>query len=466
MEDNLLKALLNKVDNVLNRGNDIASASKDNYVAWCSPGIPFQEEDLQFAVKGLKGGDADETRILVRTAAEFSQLANSIPSSNVIGGTFEQSGNTVWDIYSDVLRFSKIPDNDLSEEEKAKVERLRSMLVTTQKVKDIITDEEKEITTDSPMVVAYTEMMAAYENAVLMYNNKRLSALNSEDSQAVQDFALNASLYRNQVKLAMNNWIGKGYKEDFEKIGAYIRHVSQRNMTLLKAELQDRFEKSKMTDPTSGIDFFFTNFYPANFISSDKGWADFMFKYQSKETYLKEKNQSTSAETKIKWGLWKAGADAKHSKNNINNSFESEDFVMKFKITQVPLGRGWFSPDFILNNSWDWDQSIHKLLSNGVIPPTGRMIAYPTTAVFIKDVEITGSKVKDVFTEVKQSLDAGGTAGYGPISLSARHKRDSKDSNTSFNEKTNTLKVKGMQLLAFKCFALPKTPDCTLENLV
>lgn len=464
MDDNLLRALLNKIDNVLNAGSDAASASSDNYTAWCAPGIPFQPEDLQFAVKGINGKDADETNLLVRNAAEFSRVANSIPSSNVIGGTFEQRGVILWDLYEQVLQFSKVKKDDITEEERAKIERLRGKLTVKKKVVDIVTDEEKEITVDSPIVVAYNEKMAAYVNAVSQYNNKRLGALNAENKQAVQDFALNADNYRLQVKQALNDWVSNGYKEDIEKIGAYIHQVSQRSMMLLKAELSDRLEQAKMTDAVTGNKFCLSSFYPGNFINSDKGWTDFSFGSHSKDTYLKEEHSSTSGMAGF-LGLWHGKGNAGKTRDSLNKSLETEDFEMKFKISQATLGRGWFDADFITNGLWDWDREAYGMLSDGNNPPQGRLIAYPTTAVFIKDIEIKSSATKDIYDEVKKSLNAGGSVGWGPFRISAKHSQNSKEVKTNFDEKNNTLRIEGMQLIAFKCFALPKAPNCKVKDL-
>lgn len=54
------------------------------------------------------------------------------------------------------------------------------------------------------------------------YNNKRLSAINAETPKAVQDFATNGHIYEKQVRNALNSWESDGYKEDVEKIYAYI----------------------------------------------------------------------------------------------------------------------------------------------------------------------------------------------------------------------------------------------------
>lgn len=464
MDENLLKALLAKLENVLNGGEDDAQSSVNNYIAWCSPGIPFQPEDLQFAIKGLNGENADETATLVRNAAEFSRIANSIPSSNKIGGTFEQNGSTLWSVYKNVLIHSHVKADEITDEEKEKIERLRSKLVTKKIVTDPVTDEEKEITVDSPIVVAYNEKMNAYINAVAEYNNKRLSALNADDKKAFQDFALNADNYRRLVKSAMRDWVSNGFKEDIEKIGAFIQQVSQRSMTLVKEELKDRMDRSKMTDAITGNEFYFSSLYPGDFINSNRGWTEFSFKSSAKNDFLKEDHSSTNVTAGIKFGLWKANANANHTQDKIDKSLDTNDFEMKFKITQATIGRGWFDSDFLTSGLWTWKPE-NGMLSDGEIPPHGSLIAYPTTAVFIKDIEITSSGLKDASKDIKSTLDAGGSVGWGPFNATANRHEDHHDSSRNFNEKTNTLHIEGMQLIAFKCFALPKTPDCKVKDL-
>lgn len=464
MDSNLLKILLHRVEEVVIGGGDVAKASPDNYMAWCSPGIPFQAEDLQFAVKGINGKDADETVSLIRNATEFAHFANSIPSSNVIGGTFEQKGSILWDVYERVLKFSKVKKEIITDEEIAKIERIRGKLVVKKEVVDIITDEKKEVSVCSPIVAAYNAKMVDYLNAVSEYNSKRLSAVNGESKAAVQDFSLNADGLRRKVKQAMDAWVTEGYKEDVEKLNAYIRQASQRSMVSLKANLQDRLEQSILTDPTTGGKFYFTSLYPSNFINTDKGWTQLSFNSNTKDDSLEESHSSTSANAGLNLGLWKADAKAKHTQDKIDKSLETSDFEMKFKITQATLGRGWFDADFLTNGLWNWDTD-YGMLSDGEVPPQGNLIAYPTTAVFIKDIEIKSSALKDLHKDIQSTLDAGGSVGWGPIKFAANHHQDSKDIKNNFDDKTNTLRIEGMQLIAFKCFALPKTPNCIAADL-
>jgi len=67
-------------------------------------------------------------------------------------------------------------DNEPDEATKQKVDRRRSKLVTTKTEKDIITDEDVEVTEDSDLVQRYNEMLG-YLAAATEYNNTRISAM-------------------------------------------------------------------------------------------------------------------------------------------------------------------------------------------------------------------------------------------------------------------------------------------------
>ena len=131
-KDDLLIALLNKINSVITGGDDSAPKSDDYYVSWCMPGIPFQAEDLQFAVKGISGKDGDETRQLVRNASDFSRVANFVPTSHVIDNenqkeVYEQNGTVLWDIYSNILQYSEVAKGELTEKQQEKIEKFRGL---------------------------------------------------------------------------------------------------------------------------------------------------------------------------------------------------------------------------------------------------------------------------------------------------------------------------------------------------
>ncbi len=187
MEDKLLVALLGKIQDVLS-GENAVIGNESDYLAWCLPGIPFQAEDLQFAIKGLNGADGVETAQLNRNAFEFSRVANNIPDDGIINGLFDQHGAVLWNVYKDVLRFSKVPKDNLTKEEEERLLALRNALVSKAVKYDVLDFKKEnpiETVEDSPMVKAYKAKFAEYMDAVMIYNNKRLSAINAETQLAV-----------------------------------------------------------------------------------------------------------------------------------------------------------------------------------------------------------------------------------------------------------------------------------------
>ena len=454
--DDLLVALMNKINTILNAGDDVAPAKKNSYVAWCRPGIPFQPEDLQFAVKGISGKDGAETATLVRTAAEFSRVVNDIPDTTA--GSYEQNGKMAWDTYNKVLTQSQVPDADLTQAEKDKINKFRAMFVQTVIKKDIMTDADITVVEDSPLMKVYNTKKAAYDDASLEYNAKRLAALNADTPLAVQDFTMNGSTYRSRVKNALADWATNGYKDDVDKMNAYISQVSQRSMTLLKADLLDKFNKGKLTDPSSGQDFWLSSFYPGNFVNNTKGWTKFTFSSKDKNTYAKDTQTATSAGASGSWGLWSAGADGSKTKDTKTSSLDQSDFLMEFSIAQVTIGRPWMSPDFLTTSAWRW-KGTGDLLSNGADQPLGLLPAYATTAFFVKDIKITSSAVKEFNQQINESMTAGGSVGWGPFKVKASHSSSSNEVKSNVSEDGKTLTVEGMQLIAFRCTKLPVSPN-------
>ena len=94
----------------------------------------------------------------------------------------------------------------------------------------------------------YNTYQQEYIDAMLLYNSKRLNALNSDDAAAVQDWALNASLYRQKVSSAYGKWGAAGYKHQVDGMRAYINQVTQRNLLLLKEDLQEKLNEEQLRE--------------------------------------------------------------------------------------------------------------------------------------------------------------------------------------------------------------------------
>ena len=58
---------------------------------------------------------------------------------------------------------------------------------------------------------------------------------------------MNGQFYFNKVRAAMNAWVTQGYKNDYEQINAFIANVTERDLSLLKAQYKEILQRSMMT---------------------------------------------------------------------------------------------------------------------------------------------------------------------------------------------------------------------------
>ena len=244
----LANSIMGKLYDVLTNGDSTVPKSADNFFSWATPGIPLGADDLKFLTQGLTGvvtpaavqtmlaakgtessklTDADleklraqDTSGLFQQAEFFARLVDFVPEvaqiNNSHFATLAVMNNEggLSEVYETVLNHSQVAHTELTDEEKKKLEHLRSLLNVTIERTDIITGEKKQVTAPSPLVQAYNEKMAAYDAAALEYNSHRIDALAADNAKAVLYWGINANILRDRVKAAKDDWVTNGYKND------------------------------------------------------------------------------------------------------------------------------------------------------------------------------------------------------------------------------------------------------------
>jgi hypothetical protein len=333
----LANSVMSHLYDVLTNGDDTVPKSEDNFFSWCTPGIPFREEDFEFLTQGLTGvvkkaaiaqmrdsipGNSDnsekqssgsisapngnnpeqsnegaqikltpaeleklraqDTAGLSMQSENFARLVDFVPDiSSATNDQFAQlsimsNEGSLSERYEYILRMSQVMKSELPEETKKKIEKFRGLLNVSKVKKNILDDSETIVQEPSPMVQAYNEKLSAYQDAALEYNARRIDGLAAEDAKAVHFWSINANILRNRVKAAMNDWVANGFKNEYEQIGAFIDQVMQRDMSLLKEEYRDDLLKAQLTGLASGSDFYYTSLVPGNFVKAS-GWTEFTF---------------------------------------------------------------------------------------------------------------------------------------------------------------------------------------------
>lgn len=524
LPSDLMNSVMGKLYDVLTNGDETVPQSEDNFFSWATPGIPVEPTEFDFLTQGLTGVikkeavtelvtagggggtteatapalspaqleqlRATDTAQLYQEAENFARLVDFVPDvATATNDGFARLAvmndeGSLSSVYRYALRMSQVAHTELPQETRDKIEKFRKLLSVTTKKKNLIDDTEVEVAEPSPLTKAYNEKLAAYEDAVLQYNSRRIDAMAANDSSAVHYWAMNANILRNRVRAAMADWVSAGYKNDYEAIAAFLDQVMQRDMALLKEEYRDQLEKARLTGLASGSDFFYTSLTPGNFARAG-GWTKFTFSNSSFESQA-----NTSYSTKS-WqarggggflGIFGGSGGARSTENNkeFHNTFKSDHFSLAFEIAQLPIERPWLERAFLMSKSWRFDQNTPEakdaLLSDGGAPPKGKMPAYPTSIIFIRNLVLDFGEASGFSDFVEQHNTSGGGGGgwvrWGPFALGGNYNRQTSSGSTEQKQGYKTsaqgISVPGMQIAGFKCHILPKSPDplSTIEDWI
>ena len=534
MPDQLANSVMAKFYDVLTNGDDTVPKSADNFFTWCTPAIPVDPSDFEFLTQGFtgvlkkaavdqtlsasngsssssssaaagstsgSGGTAtatapapsgltpaqidqllaQDTGRLYMQAENFARLVDFVPevSKGTTNGfaqlNVQNNEGTLSDIYDYTMRMSQVMQSVLPDDIVQKIAKFRALLSVTVTKTDLVTGAQTQVSQPSPLVQAYTDKMAAYDNAALEYNSHRIDAMSASTPQAVNYWAVNANILRDKVKAAMDDWISNGYKDDYEEIAAFIDQVMARDMTMLKAEYKDDLEKAKLTGIASGSDFYFTSLVPGSFATS-AGWTQFTFSSgdfgQSSSSSSNWNSMSESGGASF-MGIF--GGTESHSSSSSSSSytgkFNSDNFGLSFEICQIPIVRPWFKTAFMTSKAWRFDQdnpdSKGDVLNDGGSPPKGIMQAYPTSVIFVRKLRLTlgeSSGFSDWYnSQTSSSTGGGGYVTFGPFvaggggSVGSGSAEHSYDSGAHWDGQSIT--VDGMQIVGYRCHIFPKSPN-------
>lgn len=497
-----MQSVMGKLYNVLVNGDNTVPGSDDNFFSWCTPGIPMPVEDLEFLSQGLTGAvkkqavealavgagasgeEAEEQEPLTQAQIDqlvatdsgrmymqsenFARLVDFVPDVSGLNLPLARMKvnameGSLSSVYEFILQFSQVMASELPESTKKKIEKFRKLLLTTKTKVDLITDEEIEVVEASPMVVAYNQKMQAYMDAVIEYHNYRVDALSGKDPKAVHFWALNANALRKKVIAAKNDWINVGYKEDYEKISAFIEQVMSRDMSMLKQQYKDDLDKARLTGIASGSDFFFTSLVPGNFHKG--GWTKFTFNSSNYTAGSTSSSNRWGGSAGLSLGIINFGASASGSTARYDSKFNADHFNLSFEVCEVPIIRPFMNTAFLKSKAWRFDNgnpdSKGAFLSDGGNPPHRDSIlpAIPTSAIFIRELRLGFGEASGFSHYMDQSVRAGGFVSWGPFAMGGSYSQQKSERNFGYHNSGQGIEVNGMQIIGFRCHVLPKSPN-------
>jgi hypothetical protein len=457
---------------IVTGGDDTLTRQADSFITWCTPGIPLEPSDFEFSVNGLgTGRTAEDEKRLLQQAFAFATLVDFIPDvSGLLSldkqvAVFRTSQARLSYMYGEILRLSKVADREMTPDNRAKLESWRSKLRVTKKVKNPFTDEEKELTEDSPGLQAYNQYMAEYVSSRLEYNNKRIlaaAAMGEEGKRDVLDWSANQGLYRMKVRQAEGNWDSLGYRKDVEELWAAISQMTARSMKLWKQGLVELFADGELAGLGPAQTFHYTIPIPGNFANA-KGWTGYSVYSNNLTDEMRQRSTSWSAGGRYGWGFWSARAGVQSQSSQYDSNYSVSNFRLSFELAQVPIVRPWFFPEFFMNRGWTLERgrgwNFDQFPSDGSNPPKGNFVGYPTMIIFARNISIQSSEFASAVHAHASSFSTSGSFGWGPFTLGGSYGTQESSRRFSAQASGQGLIVPGMQILGFVNRLIPKSPN-------
>jgi hypothetical protein len=456
-----------------------------------------------------------ETQQRRRSAAnDFATLVDFIPD---VSGTDQQSFNVLYnedglsDVYKMALQMSQVRRRILSEQDKEILENANLLLGEKVEViedkpqeettsdedseaaaiaaifakmkgnqkEDDVDDSEESVkvvapkmkVTKSPYMEKYDRYKDAYEAAAVEYSNALYDGtLGTFEQRAKWAQGTIARFARQKLEDAMEDWKGPGLKNEIDTIRAQRDAIQERDFSVIKNDYKKLFVHSMLNNEKR--EFLDTTLSPAKFVKSG-GWTHFTFSKSELKEYSKEKYHAHSKAIKTKTGSIFHRTNTTNTKESRSYDLEQElktkNFELSFDFCQVRIIRPWFKESFLNSSYWRFVPGEEKCLSDGKNPPQGILPAYPTSVLFIRNLNLKYGNSDDYAkldkTYKSKSADYSGGLRFGWFNISAG--AGYADSDTKFKNDwehnytcdSQGITVPGMQIIGFNCHLLGKSPD-------
>lgn len=460
--------LLGTLTSIVTGGDQNVAADKAFRIVWCQPGIPFTENDFQFASTTTNGtltptqvDNNERQRYNFSMAVDFIPSTTGVLSSDAQSAVYRPDGTRLSTMYGMILSASRVISKPLTAEEQKKLSSAESYLRSTKKDFD-----DTIVAEDSLALMQYNACQNDYDTAMLnlRYLETSAASLTGEAGVTAKYQLINTgAILTAKIKSALTRWSSHGNKLSVEKAQNLLLAYSERSFSTLKTKWLSEFNiQTSKTALNVGGTYAPATPIPSNFATSGN-WTNYY--YHSKD-YKKKTDWSSSSwggSGGINFGFWRTGGSAGGT-----NSWESEletldEIEISFEMTQVLIARNWFVPEFLLSRGWTVQQGAEwpfaELVSNGQSSPGGVLPAYPSVAIFAKNLVIKSSRFVEIWEAHRESINAGGCGGWGPFSFGGNYSRASGGTQFEVDLEEGKITFKGMQLIGLLCRVLPKRPD-------
>lgn len=389
------------------------------------------------------------------TKAEmFSAMVDALPNTDAM---WSDSGDKVSRVYGTIAN-GAVSSAKIDPAQKETYDLAYNFLNVQTTTKDY-KGNEKTTTEPSDIAIAYDDAQAAYITAVggyrVAYNGYDLSKV--EDQRAWNAVAPGLQLALDQ---AWNKWNRSG-KDNVEEAQAAL--VSTINNAISYAIQQGRElinDQHHLAPNTPGGSPWLPSYaLPSNWYADSSKASKITLKSTDLKKTASSSATSYSASASGSWGLWHASGGVSGSSEKKTAHMSAENLTLSAELINVTIKRPWFNPLLLKMKEWYIigmnkgqisNADVQNLLGNMPIVPTGFVVA--------RNVEISADFSTEDKSFVSNSISTKASGGWGPFSVSGSYSHSSSKSDYHATFDGGTLKLPGLQLVAWINSVMPVSP--------
>ncbi|WP_292352862.1 hypothetical protein [Methanomethylovorans sp. PtaU1.Bin093] len=301
---------------------------------------------------------------------DFARLLNIIPNDSVMFSA--DASRLLWDELIDVLKNSIFAVSGLSEAENLSLDQAIDFLTDIK-----VEADGTEIPVNSTAVTKYYEYKTVYENAMNTYLNEKITVENStgpEGDNLKQQWAA----YREKELLDIKNraeadWKNLGFKLEVENNQSIKNTLElKKYLDIYRQVYLNEINISEIPDLHGiGIGFCTTFFSPIDAFDTNLPWTKLTLTKEEIASLI----QSVSVELKGLFTSMQASDDIESCSLEYNN---------------VVVIRPWYKPEFFASRYWKLSEDM--VVSDGNVPRKGKIPAYITSMIVVRNIKITRKK--------------------------------------------------------------------------
>lgn len=418
------------------------------FVSFVKVGIPVSEADLNFA--------SMSTMAEVNAHSAFSQLMNDIPR---VSGLWKMSGHRIWDVYEKALTQIKLPNLELSAKEKEILKNIDKYLETEVENRDPFTGDVTKGIVPSRQVIAYNNCMGDYFARAKAYNALQIQAEEPGASPAsVKEFNLNGPIARQEAIKALQAWEAEGNKGNVEEARSRKMILCGSGPATVYAQMKNDLTLARR-ESTLG-NYYSTYFFPLNLFGPRITWTKFRATNENLHTYASKDQSAWGGGVEAKYGLFSVSGSVDHKSGDTSYQGDYSKFGLTVELIQVPLLRTWFNPGIFKNRNWKWRTGNEMISSGGDKDVASDLMpAYPTSFIMARNLRITMDTKNERNRKAISQLTTSASGGWGPFRVKGHYEQFSDKSNQDMKITDEGIESKGMQIIAFVCERVPKSPN-------